>query len=156
MKVAKSIIFTLLLISLLSSCSTTFNKNEKSGALGINLVSNLDAEVEVDMTKKVQGTATAKKLFSIFTISGPNSFADGVVYNPNESDGGFSFFGPGVAEEVKSAAVSNAMVNSKAEIIVAPQYVMRTKSVFFGMYKEVTVNVTGYAGSLKSIKSSTK
>jgi hypothetical protein len=155
MKAAK-IILSLLLVSLFASCSTTFNKNEKSSALGINLVSNLDAEVEVDMTKKIQGTASAKNVFLFFTFSGPSSYADGVMYQPGGADKGFSFFGPGLSEEVKSAAVSNAMVSSKAEIIVAPQYIMKTKSYLLGLYKEITVNVTGYAGTLKSIKSSAK
>lgn len=153
---SKSIFLTLILAGLLSSCSTFYNKNHTSSALSVNLVSNLEADVEVDMTKKITGSASAKKLFSLITISGPNQFADGIIYQPGATDGGFSFFGPGLAEEIKSAAVSNAMTTSKAEIIVAPQYTVKTKSVLFGLYKEVSVVVTGFAGSFKNIKAATK
>jgi hypothetical protein len=147
-------IFTLLfLASVLSSCSTTFNKNQSSGALDIQLKSNLNADVEVDMSKKIQGAASATKLFSFITLSGPNQYADGVVYGTEGSGSGFSFFGPGVAEEVKSAAVSNAVTAAKAELIIAPQYILKTKSVLFGLYKEVSVQVSGYAGRVKTIKS---
>ncbi len=143
-------------MSLLSSCSTTVNRNQSSSALDIHLRSNLEADVEVDMSKKIQGVASATKLFSIITLAGPDQFADGVVYHAGGEGGGFSLFGPGVADEVKSAAVNNAVMSAKAEIIVAPQYLMRTKSVFFGAYKEVSVQVTGYAGKIKTIKTQTK
>lgn len=149
----KKLVSLLFLAALTTSCSTTFNKNQSSGALDVSLKSQLNADVEVDMSKKIQGTASGTKLFHIFTLSGPTQFADGVTYGTEGSSNGFSFFGPGVAEEIKSAAVLNAITNGKAEIIVAPQYVLKTKSVFFGMYKEVSVQVSGYAGRVKTIRS---
>jgi len=66
--------------------------------------------------------------------------------------GSAGWFGPGIVEETKSAAAYKAVVPGKVDIIVAPQYITKVNSYFFGMYKEVTATVTGYAGRVKNIR----
>jgi hypothetical protein len=109
----------------------------------------------VDMSKKIQGTAKHTKLFGLIDIHASKNYADGVAYD-GASTGGFSLFQGGVVEDTKSAAAYNAVVPNKADVLVAPQYMIKVESYFFGAWKEVTAQVTGYAGRIKSIKQHVK
>lgn len=140
----------------LISCSTTTNKHHSAGNLDVNLRSNLEAELDVDMSKKVQGKAFHSKLFGLIDLKGSSHYADGVNYGATGSTGLFSFMGGGVVDDAKSAAAFNALHPAKADIIIAPQYIVKVESWFFGAYKEVTAHVTGYAGKIRNIKQSTK
>ena len=111
----------------------------------------MTADIDVDMSKKISGTATMKK-FLFFTTTQPENFADGVTYSMNgtNSTGLLAFLGGSPVDGVKSAAAYNALNSAKAEILVAPTYVV--KSIDNLITKEITVQVSGYAGKLKSIK----
>jgi hypothetical protein len=134
------------------SCSTTVNRSQKSGGLDVKVRSDLKADVEVDTSKKIQGAAKHIKLFGLFDIKTSTNFADGVTYNGDGGSSWFSFLSGGVVEETKSAAAYNAVVPNKADVIVAPQYIIKVQSYFFGAWKDVTAQVTGYAGRIKDIK----
>jgi hypothetical protein len=138
---------------LMTGCSTTINKSQKSGSLDVKVKSDLQADMEVDMSKKITGTAFHTKLFGLFDIKTSQNYADGVGYDGVNSSGWFS---AGVIEETKSAAAYNAVVPNKADVIVAPQYLIKVKSYFLGAYKEVTAQVSGYAGRIKNISAPVK
>jgi hypothetical protein len=138
---------------LMTGCSTTINKSQKSGSLDVKVKSDLQADMEVDMSKKIIGTAFHTKLFGLFDIKTSQNYADGVGYDGVNSSGWFS---AGVIEETKSAAAYNAVVPNKADVIVAPQYLIKVKSYFLGAYKEVTAQVSGYAGRIKNISAPVK
>ena len=70
---------TIALLTVLASCSTTNNLSQKSGGLNVSLRSNLEADVEVDMTKKIVGKAHHVRIFGIHTQSSTN-YADGVTF----------------------------------------------------------------------------
>lgn len=148
--------FTVLLVStmLLVSCSTTTNRSQKSGALDVKVKSDLQADVEVDMSKKIQGTAKHVKLFGIFDIQSSKNYVDGVVYDSGSE--GFALFKDTTVEDAKSAAAYNAVVPNKADVLVAPQYLIQVKSYVFGMWKEVTAQVSGYAGRVATIKTNNR
>jgi hypothetical protein len=131
------------------------NRSQKSGSLDVKVRSDLQADVEVDMSKKIQGTAKHTKLFGMIDIKTSKNFADGVSYDGGNSSA-FSLFSGGVVDETKSAAAYNAVVPNKADVLVAPQYMIKVESYFFGAWKEVTANVSGYAGRIKDIKQSSK
>lgn len=135
---------------LVTGCSSTINKSQNSGAVDTSVKGNLHADIDVDMTKQVKGSARTAKLFWFIPIEGSSRYADGVTYN-GSGDGGL--FGPGIVEETKSAAAYNAVVPNKVEVLVAPQYLVQVKSYVFGLWKEVTASVTGYAGKIREIKS---
>ena len=138
---------------LMTGCSTTINKSQKSGSLDVKVKTDLQADMEVDMSKKIIGTASHTKLFGLFDIKTSQNYADGVGYDGVNSSGWFS---AGVIEETKSAAAYNAVVPNKADVIVAPQYLIKVKSYFLGAYKEVTAQVSGYAGRIKNISAPVK
>jgi len=139
---------------LLAGCSTTINKSQHSGSVNVNINSHLKADVDVDMSRQVKGTANHKRLLWIFPIKSTDRFVDGVTYNGGET--GFSLFSGGIVEETKSAAAYNAVVPNKVEVLIAPQYIVQVKSYFFGAWKEVTASVSGYAGKIRDFKSSNK
>lgn len=139
---------------LLVSCSSTVNRSQKSGQLDVKVKSDLQADVDVDMTKKISGAAKHTKLFGVIDIKTSKNYADGIAYDGASQ--GFSLFAGGVVEDAKSAAAYNAVVPNKADVLVAPQYLIKVESYFFGAWKEVTAQVTGYAGRIKSIKGNTK
>lgn len=134
----------------LVSCSSTVNRSQKSGGLDVKVTSNLQADMDVDMSKKIQGTAHHTKLFGLIDIKSSKNYADGVAYD-GAAGGGFSLFQGGIVEDTKSAAAYNAVVPNKADVLVAPQYMIKVESYFFGAWKEVTAQVTGYAGRIKNI-----
>ena len=116
----------------------------------MRLSSDLIADVDVDMTKKIQGQARTTRLFWI-PIRHPNYFPEGVGYDAG--GGVFLFFGGGMEYEAKSAtAAYNAVVPNKVDVIVARS----TSLSFFGFWKEVTVHVRGYAGRVRNIRPNPK
>ena len=148
-------IFTLATSMLfLVSCSTTMNRSQRSGALDVKVKSDLHADLDVDMSKKIQGTAHHTKLFGFIDIKSSNNYADGVAYDGVGSGG--SFFGGGIVEEAKSAAAYKAVVPNQADVLVAPQYLIKVESYLFGAWKEVTAQVSGYAGKIRNIKAPVK
>lgn len=138
----------------LVSCSSTVNRSQKSGGLDVKVRSDLQADVDVDMSKKIAGTAHHTKLFGVIDIKSSKNYADGVAYDGGGQ--GFSLFSGGIVEDTKSAAAYNAVVPNKADVLVAPQYMIKVQSYFFGAWKEVTAQVTGYAGRIKNIRQTTK
>lgn len=140
---------------LLTGCASTLHKSQTSGTLDVGVAGNLQADIDVDMTKQVKGTAHHSKVLWLIPVKDTNRYAEGVTYGGNGS-GGWNLLGPSLVDETKSAAAYNAVVPNKVEVLVAPQYLVQVKSYFFGIWKEVTVSVTGYAGKVRNIKSSPK
>ncbi len=142
----------ILALAVFASCSSTNNLSQKSGALNVSLKSNLHADVDVDMQKKIVGKAHHIRIFGIHTQTSTN-YADGITYDGASGGGGlFGFFGAGMEESAKSAAAYNATVPHKADVLVAPQYLVKVNSYFFGLYKEVHCQVWGYAGKIRNIR----
>ena len=148
MKLLPMLVLALSFLSV--SCSTKLHKSQKSGSLEVKVKSDLQADVEVDMSKKIMGTASHSRLFGLFYIKSSHNYVDGVSYDGDSS----GWFSSGLVDSTKSAAAYNAVVPNKADVIVAPQYLIKIKSYFFGAYKEVTAQVSGYAGKIRNIGSS--
>ncbi|TNE97619.1 MAG: hypothetical protein EP326_11165 [Deltaproteobacteria bacterium] len=146
---SRVVLFSTLVLSLIFGGCTTVNKSQRNGSIDIVVQSHLKAEIDVDMNRVLKGTATESVLFGFITLNSNNHFADGVSYNGG--DGGSIFFG-GLTDKAKAAAAYVAVKKAKdVDVIVAPQYVIKTKSVL-GLYKKVTATVTGYAGTIKRFK----
>jgi len=138
----------------LAGCSTSVNRSQMSTSLDVNMESNLTADIEVDLTKQLKGTAKQSMIFWFFDLDVPEYFTDGVSYNRASNQSSFSMFSPtnSLMDSVKSAAAYRATYETKADVLVFPQYSVKMTSRFMGFYKEVVANVYGYAGNIKSIK----
>jgi hypothetical protein len=140
----------ILAFSLLSvSCSHTMSKHQNTATLDLKVRARLKADIEVDSSRVLKGTAQQTRILG-FMVGSASNFSDGVTYGAEGSSLGF--FGPGLEESTKSAATYKAVTPAKADVLVAPQYTLRVKSYFFGAYKQVTAVVTGWSGKIKSIK----
>lgn len=145
-------LFALVGLIALVSCSSANHLSQKTGGMNVSVISNLEADVDVDMSKKIVGKAHHVRILGIHTQSSKN-FADGVTYDGGAGGGGlFGVFGAGMEEEAKSAAAYNATVPNKADVLVAPQYLVKVKNYVFGLYKEVSVQVWGYSGKVRNIR----
>ncbi|HXH73755.1 MAG TPA: hypothetical protein VNJ08_02250 [Bacteriovoracaceae bacterium] len=143
-----------LALCFLNGCSTTAHRSQSTGSLDASVKSNLHAEIDVDMTKQVKGTAHHQKVLWFIPVKDTNRYAEGVTYNGGGS--GWNPFAGGIVDETKAAAAYNAVVPNKIDVLVAPQYLVQVKSYVFGIWKDVTVSVTGYAGKIRDIKSQPK
>lgn len=147
---SRLLLLSTLLMSLVFGGCTTVNKSQRNGSIDIVVQGHLKADIDVDMNRVLKGTATETKLFGFITLKSNNHFADGVSYNGGT--GGTFLFGDGLAERAKSAAAYVAVRKAKdVDVIVAPQYVIKSKSVL-GIYRKVTATVTGYAGKIRRFK----
>lgn len=140
-------IVSLLVLLILVSCSTVTNRTVPNGSIGLGVGSNLKADIQVDMTKKLAGVASSTKILGI-RVNGSNNYADGVAYGAG-TEGGFSLFDS--TDEVKAAAAFNAINTTNADVIIAPQYIVQ-KTGFLFFYSKTVVKVTGYPGIIKKIE----
>tara|TARA_B100000959_G_scaffold26255_1_gene25397 strand:+ start:467 stop:898 length:432 start_codon:yes stop_codon:yes gene_type:complete len=131
----KHIAFITFIVIILGGCAST-NKSHVFSDLTVSTQSELDADISVDLDKKLSGTAKATYLLNIFQLSGDTEFADG-------------YGGMGPVGKAKSAAAYKAISGSDADVLVSPQYVVDfTNNVFI---QNVSVTVTGYGGKITSI-----
>lgn len=128
--------------ALLTGCSSS-NISQPTSALVGNVESSVKANIAVG--DKIEGQATANVLFGVITWGQGDNFVDGVDYG---SGGAMSF--ADMTSTVKSAAAYNAVKASGADLIVAPRYVINTKS--YGIFKTIHVTVNGYKGTIASVK----
>ncbi len=139
---------------LMTGCSTTLNKSQQSSSIDIATKSDLTADIDVDMNKVLKGSAQQVTVLWFIDIEKAEQFADGVTYNGGGS--GFSLFSGGLVDSTKAAAAYRAVAKQEADVIVAPQYIVRVESKFLGLYKKVTASVTGYAGKIRNIRTTNK
>ena len=126
-------VFSLLFIA---GCVST-NRSHVFSDMSINTKSELEADIAVDVNKKLTGTAHAIYLLNFFQLDGDSEFADG-------------YGGLGAVGKAKSAAAYKAISGSDADVLVSPQYVVTLTGNFF--IQKITVTVTGFGGKIKSIK----
>jgi hypothetical protein len=126
------------------------NRSQKSGALDVRVSTDLQVDMDIDTSKKISGSAKHSKLFGFINLQTSKNFADGVTYDGASES--FSFFSGGMVDDAKSAAAYNAVSSNKADVLVIPQYTIKVESYFLGAWKEVSAQVSGYAGKIKNIR----
>ncbi|MDY4884831.1 MAG: hypothetical protein SO141_01065 [Alphaproteobacteria bacterium] len=136
-------IYILLFAIMVSACSS-MHTNVRSANLVEKVESNHSAQISVG--NKISGSSSSYILFGIFKIYGDNMFADGVEY-----DNMSSWHAPRLyvteVEKAKSAAAYHAVVNSGADVIVAPRYFVKDTN-FFYILRSINASVTGYKGTI--------
>lgn len=103
----------------------------------------------------IRGSATVHSLFGIFTW-GANVQAVGVdsgisfsVKDGVKLDGKLFSFANKSEHDARSAAAYRATVSAKADMILAPQYVITVKD--YVIYKSINCRVKGYPGYIKGV-----
>ena len=125
---------------LLSGCSATHISQPNS-----TFNSKVEAPLRADLTvgNKIYGVAKSTQVLGLFSF-GPNKFADGVNYGTGSEFNLFDDYA-----EVKAAAAYEATHKAKADVIVAPRYVIESHNYL--LFKTVVARVEGYKGMINHI-----
>lgn len=143
MRFIKTFLVLVLPAFMLVGCVT---QNISAPANGLSGSVDTSVKADVKVGGAISGTSSVQVLFGVLAFGGDSQFADGVSYGGGGT--GLPSFGP--VEKVKSAAAYNAIKASGADLIVAPRYTIDVNS--YVVYKVVTATVTGYKGTIKSIR----
>jgi hypothetical protein len=130
----------------LSSCGITKNSgeyHEKNVANSDIYTDVFHADMEIDETEKITGSATAT-YFLFFKLSGDNHYAD-------ISGGGFDVPFSKTAGP-KKAAQYKALNSAKADFIAKPSYTIKKTTYLLGLMTIVDASVSGYGGVYKNFK----
>ena len=139
MKLIKLMLMTLSICLFISGCAST-NKSHIFSPVSVSVSSSLSADIEVDMSKKLSGSASATYWMGLLKLFGDSHYADGY--------GDYTSIG-----KVKAAAAYNAISKGDGDILVSPSYVVKTTLYPFYIfaYLQIEVDVTGYEGKIKDI-----
>jgi hypothetical protein len=129
----------------LSSCGTVKNSgkyHEKNVANSDIYTDVFHADMEIDETEKITGSATAT-YFLFFKLSGDNHYADiqGSFEMPFSKTAG-----------PKKAAQYKALNSAKADFIAKPSYTIKKTTYLLGLMTMVNATVSGYGGVYKNFK----
>jgi hypothetical protein len=129
------------IFSALSGCSS-LNQSAVSPPIEHRVITEYITDMEVG--RRISGKSTTTVILGFIKL-GDSEYADGVSYGT-----GFSF-SLGGAEGAKSAAAYKAIKAGKADILIAPTYVVREYG-FSPIYTTIEAEVTGFAGTVKGVK----
>lgn len=131
---------------LLSSCGIVKNSGEYHEKhvknYGID-THGLYADMEIDETEKISGSATAT-YFLFWKLSGDNHYADfneGAIPNPFSK-----------TANPKRAAQYKALNSGNADFIAKPSYTIKKTTYLLGLMTTVDASVNGYGGVYKNFK----
>ena len=130
----------ILSVLIISGCSTI---TESTNVAPLAAYAKTELEADVSVGEKIEGTASQVLFMGLIPLpGGPTKYTTGV----------FSGFSSPLdpAPKLKAAATYKAIESSGADIIVNPQFTVKTTSV--GLFVTCTVTVTGYKGTINSIK----
>ena len=130
----------LALVLLLSACSATHVSQP-----GSTLVSKVEAPLhaEISVGNKIYGVAKNTKVLGVFNF-GPHKFADGVNYGTDLEQNLRDEYA-----EIKAAAAYQATHKAKADVIIAPRYIIESHN--YVLYKTTVARVEGYKGIINRI-----
>lgn len=139
----------MLALTLTLSACTALNVSGPAVELNPGAIAPTAYKPDIEVGQKIQGTAQSVSILGI-QIKGPSSFADG--YGTVASAPFPLSLIPNPAGRAKSGAAYEAMSSSGADLIVAPQYTIKTTKTLLGLIKTIEVSVVGYKGTIKSIQ----
>ena len=139
------LLFIFLFCALIAGCSSLI-ESAPSPALNSKITADFSPDIEVGNATKGSSHST---IILGFTF-GDTKYVEGINYGANHTilDG---FYGYGPIELTKSAAAYKALKSKNADILIAPRYTVDEFN-FFYLYRTIDVDVTGFTGTVKSVK----
>ncbi|MDH4163166.1 MAG: hypothetical protein OEW15_10825 [Nitrospirota bacterium] len=160
----RSIIFGMFIMLVIASGCTSTHQSQFSGPWGGTSVDPVHIKAEIEVGEKISGTASGTVLCFCIAPKGllmPDKFADGVSYGATGAAGSDTGLFAALKEAttghegtVRDAAAYDAVSRSRADIIVAPRYITELND--FIIFKTLNVTVTGYKGTIKTLKQSSE
>ena len=134
-------IIILMTIFLMTGC-TVRKSDDLSSNININIESNLEATITVG--EKISGTGYETVILGLFRTPNSKYTSYGTTSDAVKS----SFFN--FVENAKGKAVYEAKKSSNADLIIHPEFIITEENFFF--YKTIKCEVSGYKGTIKTIK----
>jgi len=147
---ANRVVAVLALTLTLSAC-TALNVSGPAVELNPGAIVSTAYKPDIEVGQKIQGTAQSVSILGI-QIKGPSSFADGYGTVASAPFPLSLIASVNPTGRAKSGAAYEAMSSSGADLIVAPQYTIKTTKTMLGLIKTIEVSVVGYKGTIKSIQ----
>ena len=145
----KAVLITSLLF--LAGC-TLRNSDNLSSQININVESNLEANITVG--DKITGVGYETVVLGIFRVPGTRYSAHGVTNNATSASENFTYmplsYTLNFVEYAKGEAIYDALTSSNADLIISPQFIITEENFF--LYKTIKCEVSGWKGTIKSIK----
>lgn len=150
-------------LAIVGTGCTSIETNRVGNQVQVNMPVVIQPTIETK-DQVINGSATVHSILGIFSW-GPNAQAIGVNYGVLGANGGnccvVGANGGGLLVDLlsftskseivaRNAAAYNATTSVKADIILAPQYVLTTEDYFF--YKSINCKVKGFPGFVKGVK----
>lgn len=140
-------------VSLIGTGCSSIEASKVGDQVQVNMPVFVTPTVETKDTV-INGSATVHSILGIFSW-GPNSQVVGVNYGINADVtggvlGDLLSFTSKSEMVARNAAAYEATTSAKADIILAPQYVLTTKDYF--VYKSINCKVKGFPGYIKGVK----
>jgi hypothetical protein len=129
----KKLFLSLGVVVLLTSCSTLQVSTETASVNPSTVSDPIKVDIDVDGRNKITATSKSTYFLNFLRLSGDNEFADG------------NWKGKGGS--TKSAAHYKALKSSGADVLVNPQYEIKTTNGFLFLWKTIEAKVTGYKGT---------
>lgn len=137
-----------IIILMLSGCAS-LTKSQFSAPFTPGPIVTAPIKADVAIGEKISGNASSTTIFKILKIGLSGKYASGVNYSVSSGLGSFIY--DSFSKE-KEAAAYDAVTNSGADIILAPEYIIEVTDYF--IFAKVHVTVTGYKGTIKGLKTS--
>ena len=136
---------------LFTGCST-IEANKVGEQVAVRIPVLIQPKIETN-DQMISGSATVHSILGIFTW-GPNAQAVGVNYGVDSGVTGGALgdllsFTSKSEIVARNAAAYEATTQAKADIILAPQYVLTTEDYF--VYKSINCKVKGFPGFVKGV-----
>ncbi len=144
----KTLLTLCIITSTLTACST-HNRGIDSINTSQTLLEIRPIEASIDVGHKMKGRALCRSLFG-FDLNKPEKEAYGATLETTK--------GNDAPDQCTRGAIYNALSQTNADLIIAPQYETDTRKFlcipFFDacLYRRSFVEVTGYEGSYTNIK----
>ena len=152
----KKIIFSLVILTFLSSCVSTNKGFQSAPVLTVNVALDpIKADVEINDKAKIKGESSAV-YFLRFRISGDNTYADGMRFSSESSTSMTDLLNPmklitaSRLAPVRGAAAYKALNSGDYDLLVHPNYTVTIKNYL--LIKKYSVIVDGYGAKYKNFR----
>ena len=140
-------------VAMLATGCSTIEASKVGEPVSVNIPVLVKPQIETK-NQVISGSATVHSILGIFTW-GPNAQAVGVNYGTVSGVTGGALgdllsFTSNSEIVARNAAAYEATTKAKADIILAPQYVLTTEDYF--VYKSINCKVKGFPGFVKGIE----
>lgn len=141
--IMKGLFKTLILsavVFMTASCTSVKQTAPVMAIGGNNITTNVEADLDYNGIKKIQGTATTTRVLWIFSHT-PNG---NKKLKANNRYKGMS--------NTEAAALYRAKTTADVDVVLEPEFEVETKSYFFGIFKKTKVKATGWGANIKGFK----